>query len=218
MWWKATIVLALGVVQAYVLLGHPSSRPDVPLGASGLILARILALQIFFGSLFGENNMTDLLNTELWKNGVLPVIISIFGLSLIIIALFRGTSILRKATLYASLSFCAALVTPLVSLTSPQWPIMTMPGAGDRYYVFPIIVWTAVLFTLAADRVRLLRVSGVASLTLMVLFGIPSDWHYPITPRTGFQKLAKSFEIASPGTTIKFPVRTGGPPMVLTKK
>ncbi|HTJ89311.1 MAG TPA: hypothetical protein VL356_03925 [Acidocella sp.] len=214
---RLAVVSFCSFVQLFFLFTHPSARLLAPLGASVTGLARIMAAQIFFGSIFGMRSINVLISSDVWKFDVTPILICLGGISLGIVAFWRGPTLLRKATVFSSLSFFSALTAPLVSATSPQWPLMAMPLAGDRYYVFPILAWCGALFVLTQDRSAVLRSIGRLLLSIMVLLGIPVDHTYPYIAKTNFRQHAEAFERAPAGTRIVFPTRPDGY-MVLNKK
>jgi hypothetical protein len=90
---------------------------------------------------------------------------------------------------------------------------------GNRYFMLPMVAWICVLFTLAADRSRLLRGIGVTLLLIVLGWGIPQDWKYMDFPRTDFVARARAFAEAPPGTTMSFPqLPPGTAPMWLVKR
>lgn len=202
---RLIIVSFCSFVQLFCLFTHPAARSPAPLGASVVGLSRIMSLQIFFGSIFGMHSMPLLISSYIWKLDATPLLISLGGITLGVVAFLRGPTLLRKAIVFAGLSFSSALAAPLVSMTSPQWPIMATPLAGDRYYVFPIMAWCGALFVLAQDRSPVLRFIGGSLVAVMVVWGVPIDHRYPFIVNTQFVQHAEAFEKAPAGTQIKFP-------------
>ena len=175
-------------------------------------------MQILLGGLLGVRVMSRLVHTPLLSSGGAVIAIALAGLLLCAVALWRGPPLLRKAALFGGLLFGAALWQPQVSLSEPQWSLMTMPWGGQRYYLIPVLVWIGIVLGLAADRNRGLRCTG-AALCLLLFGGIAADWSYPRAPPTDFSEKAGEFALAPPGTQIEFRSHPRGfSAMVLIKK
>ncbi|HEY1934938.1 MAG TPA: hypothetical protein VGG99_23280 [Acetobacteraceae bacterium] len=215
--WRSALLAATAIVQIWFLLTNNQHRTTAPLGAGPIVLSRIIALQIFLRSLSGTITLPPIVQAVMERHGSVSILVCLVGIGYGLTAAYLGPPVLRKAILFAGASFAAALVTPLVSRTDPQWQSMTMPLSGDRYYVYPILAWLGALFVLAADRRLVLRVFGIGMIATMLAWGVPADWHYPLAGPIGFKARARAFMAAPPGTRMEFPIRPGGPPMVLIK-
>lgn len=221
--YRALLVLAASALQALFVLRTIGDRGSVTLGAGPRRFARIVSQQVLLGPLIGQDNMTWLQSWWLWENNVAPVTVLLVAFGLIAVALWRGPPVLRLACLFAGLLLAAALYQPLISLTESQWPLMTLPGVGQRYYYIPMLAWLGVLFTLAggwAGR-RGIVLQGLACVLLAaVSFGIWTDWNLPQRRPTGFVAQARAFEAASSGTRMSFPINPlmDAVPMVLQKR
>lgn len=217
--WRAAIVGACVVAQGGCLLATMhADRSAAPLGAAPATLARIVALQIFLGALLGTRLCRDLAGSPVWTLDAVPILLALAGGLISAMALRHGSPLLRKAACVAGALFAAALWHPQVSLAEPQWLTMTRPGAGQRYYFIPMLVWLGVLLTLAASEARARRWPALA-LLLLLPFGIAADWLPPRMAPTGFAAAARAFALAPPGTRAEFPVHPpGARPMVLVKR
>jgi hypothetical protein len=216
---RMVIVAGCVAVQAWPLIATMStSRPPTPLGAGAIALARIVAFQVILGASFGIHGLPRLSGTRLWGIDAVPLAIALAGIVLGSVALRRGNRMLRQGVLYGALILAAALVSPVVSATEPQWLAMSKPGAGVRYYFMPMLAWIAILLTLVHDRLVVIRRLAQAFLLLMPL-GIVTDFYYPGMKPTDFADRAREFDLAPVGTSVTFPVHPPDfqPPMVLTK-
>jgi hypothetical protein len=215
---RAVIVVIACLIQGAFLIatiGH--TRSTAALGASGGSLARIIVVQILLGGLLGVRVMSHLTHTAPLTSDEAVIAIALGGLLLCVVAFGRGPPVLRKAGLFGGLVFAAALWRPQVDLALPQWSVMTNPGAGQRYYLLPILVWIGVALTLAKDRNPSLRYLG--SILVVVLFGgIAADWLYPTLAPTNFPEKAREFALAPPGTRMEFALHPPGWRMVLVKQ
>ncbi len=204
---RLLLVLGTVLVQgAFIAFTAGAGRLPQDLGATIPLLARIIALQVAVGALMGEHTIGWLTTWAPWYGRSVPFGITAAWLALTIIALWRGTVLLRQATLFAWAVFGAALWHPNISPAIPQWQGMIWPGLGVRYYVFPMITFLGAVFTLASDRVPAVRAAGYA-LLLVLLVNIPFDWrpnqlwppekHWDVTD---FDDQARQFESAVPGS------------------
>jgi hypothetical protein len=215
--WRCCVVAAAVLIQGCCLLYTIQERSAAPLGAGVVALSRIVTLQIMFGALFGQHSMGWLVASSFWQSDAVAMTVAAAGLAMGGIAFARGSALLRKGCLFAGLLFAAALLSPQVSATDPQWPVMSLQGMGDRYYVIPMLAWIGVLFTLAADSNPLLRPLGMV-LLLVLLWEIPGDWRYPYMPDTKFAAHAQVFDAAPAGTTMRLAIHPPGTEMTLVKR
>ena len=221
---RALVVLATVLIQgAFVLETAATGRIPQHLGASALLLARIVALQVAVGALMGEHTIGWLVTWAPWWSPFVPSAIAAAWLVLTIVSLWRGSPLLRQATFFFYAVFAAALWHPNVSPVVPQWEGMIWPGLGVRYYVFPMIAFLGTLFTLASDRAPAARTAGLALLVLLAA-EVPFDWrpnqlwppeeHWDVTD---FDEQARWFQAAPSGTLVSLGTHPNGQRMVLRK-
>jgi hypothetical protein len=216
---RTGIVAVASIIQGGFLLATAGdTRSAAALGASVGTLAHIIVVQILLGALLGARAMSRVSQWTLLKSDTVAMVIALGGLSCFAIALSRGPSVLRKAALFGGTLFAGALWKPQVSATQPQWTIMMNPGAGQRYYLIPMLVWIGALLALAADRNRALRYPGMI-LIMASVTGIVADWSHPRFAPTGFATKAQEFALAPPGTRMELPLQPPGfGPMILIKQ
>jgi hypothetical protein len=212
------LTACVGIQAALLFDTMSATRLHTPLGAGVAPFARILALQIILGASLGVNLLLRFSRSWIWSINAMPVAISLVGVSLGIVALRQGNRLLRTGAVWATAILTAALMSPVVSLKEPQWPLMALPGVGNRYFLIPMLVWIGILFTLFRDRRFVVRCLSSGFLILMPL-GIVTDFTYRRAKPTAFDERAREFEIAPAGTQMTFPVHPPGfqPRMVLTK-
>lgn len=215
--WRAAIVLAAVCVQGAEIVAGLHGRTPAPVGAQPGLLARIFTQQVLFGGLFGEDNMTWLHEQAWWAAGPAPVLVCAGLLGAAAAALLRGPMLLRHALVSAGLLFAAAMAHPQISPAGKQWPQMTDPGAGGRYYYIPMLAWIGMLFAAAGSRRLWLRGPALALLLAGAVLG-SADFRFPERPATDFDAHARRFPDAPPGTLVELPMLpTGMPPMRLVK-
>ncbi len=206
-----------------VLLTAEAGRLPQHLGASVPLLIRIVATQIAVGALMGEHTIGLLTAWTPWQRQSLPLVVGLVWFLVTTCALWRGSRLLRQATLFAWAVFGAALWHPNISPTTPQWEGMTWPGLGVRYYILPMIAFLGAVLTLASDHAPAARTTGLALLSLLAAEA-PFDWRpnqlWPPEDRwdvTDFNKQARWFQAAPPGTLVSLGTHPNGQRMFLLK-
>lgn len=215
---RAGAVLACVTIQAGVLLTHLGGRSQAPLGATPELFARILAYQVFIGSLIGQHGLFWLERQPVLSSSTVAVLVAVVGLALWALAFVRGSAMLRQGTVLAGLIFLAALAKPQVDMTAPQWPLLILPGVGCRYWLMPMFAWVGVLLTLTTKvRAAAPRIAGLL-LILVLPIGIAKDWPFPNWTPTYFVAQARAFEAAPTGTHMLLDARPAGWKLDLTKE
>ncbi len=217
---RLALAVATALIQVAVLLTlGGGGRSTAPLGAGPRMLAQVLSSQVVLGAEIGWRSTGAVQGLALWRDNWLPSALACLAALVALVALRRGSVLLRQCTLFAALLLTACLLTPQVSLTQPRWEVMTHMPMGNRYFALPVMIWIAMLVSLAADRNRIARAAGLALLAPVLLWAVPHDWPILRMAHTDFQARARRFEAAPPGTRMTFPiVPTGLDPMWLVKK
>lgn len=191
-------------------------RTPVPLGATADLLARIVSQQVVFGALAGQRSMPWPQSLRAWQDGVLPWTGFVIALALVLAAFWRGGTMIRCGLAVAAALFAAAMTHPAADLVRDQWPLMTIPGVGQRYYFFPMLAFVGALVVLAGGRAGTLR--GIAIVLLLAIpVGLAVDFRMSPRAISSFNADARAFAAAAQGTTMKLPVLPVGE-MVLTKR
>lgn len=168
---------------AFLLVTMAHDRAPTDLGVGFGNLARIIAMQVVLGVTGGSHVMSRINEAASWRDGVAPVAIASLAGAIFVVALLRGTALFRMFAVFGALVFAAALASPVGIRGGPAWPILAHPGAEQRYYLIPMLVFVGAISTLAADRYRLVRGCGCIGCCGLVI-GIIGDWPYPGLPRT----------------------------------
>jgi hypothetical protein len=214
LWWKRrnawtrmnVALLAPGAfIQVLSILLTWHSRLVAPIGANFTRLITILERQIFLPSLLGLSTTSRLLGEN--PLSVVEVIATLLALALWLYAIRDAPVDLKLFILFGLTAFALCLARPLAGPASrPQWAWLCVPGAGNRYYFFPMLSFLAPLVWMAAGAShRKVRYLGVALLLLLPV-GIYQDWSYPEYKNLDFKKYAAEFEHAPPGTRMSIPI------------
>jgi hypothetical protein len=165
------------------------------------LLVKIIVQQVLFGALFGQAWMHWLQALPYWQNNVIPLAGAALAVVLAAVAFLRGPPIIRYAMFGAGVLMTAAMTRPQIDMVQPQWPLMQLPGVGDRYYHLPMLVWLGILLTVASMANKGLRFVSIALLACFG-FGLAGDFHMHERPSTGFAQAAREFEAAPPNPNI----------------
>jgi hypothetical protein len=204
-----TAIIALGcIVQMWYLLGGGySSRIHNSLGASLSSLVKLLASELYIGTLLGPNNLAA--NAGAGLIFVFSVL-AISGLSFTIFCLLRSHRAHRLFFAFSALVLATALNAPLLGGTTNMgaWAAMTM-GAGTRYWFFPCLwlAWSLLMSLKSGTR----SIRGVSAVLLCILYlGMLLRWRITALPDTNFAENAAKFERAPVGTEMTIPVNPPG--------
>jgi hypothetical protein len=204
------LFLAL-IIQSLSLLMHHSDRPHPFLGASPEWFARLLAGQVYLGTLLGGNGLAITLSL-----GALTFI-AIIGTAILIFCAKISNNGMRALLLFSFLLFAAALASP-VTLPPPgisAWKLLA-GSSGVRYWFMPCLAFAWAIAYCARSAARAVQVPAVCLLVLMGV-GFVRDFRYPafagLTPQ-----YAKSFAEAPTGTLVTIPVNPSGWNMGLIKR
>jgi hypothetical protein len=138
------------------------------------------------------------------------IVFAAVGLVALINALLKAPLELRLFILYALLLFGAALLSPIVNLTTPQWPLMLLPGVGGRYWFIPMLAFVSVLvWSFRRSSARLSKALAALAFAIMTI-GIILDWRYPAFKDFHFDEHARRFESAPIGTQATIPINPPG--------
>ncbi len=223
-WWQKReswtlwllLIIALGcLAEGFSMISHKRLSGAV-VGASFDLFPQILGGQVFTSAIIGQNGYWWLINRSIW-NQTFATLIAFAGLTLMIYAFTKVSVELKLFIVYSALVFTAALISPAVSATEPQWQIMRLPGACMRYWFLPMMSFLLVLIYFAPrSKTRLLKIAALCLLVL-ALIGIIVDWRQPPFKDFEFQHYAQEFDGAPSGTQVTIPINPSHE-MKLTKR
>jgi hypothetical protein len=222
--WRLTLmmlVVAGAAIQAFSVLGTgATTRPHPPLGATPHSFMAVIAGNVFSGAEVGLKNYTKLFHLAWWEPHSLALRISFFvGIGAVVYAAIRGPIELRLFTLFAWLVLLASMLTPVLTLTGDQWPLLSHPGAGNRYYLLPMLSFLASIVWIALKPgPLLLRAPAAALVVATLLVGVPADWRYPRYADYDPAHYASVLDSTPPGGRVVIPINPPGWHIKLTKK
>lgn len=194
-------------------------RSHAPLGADFLTFFKLFVGKIFIAGIFGLDYYSKIAKLQLWKNGLLPIVMGLLLLYILGYILLKSFLELRLLLLFGILIFLAGLISPQISLTDPQWEAMLNSRAGNRYFFIPILSFVISIIWLAFSSKNTLfyRKIGMAIFILFVIIGIPNDWMFPKYKDYKFSSQLKEFKNAAVGDRFPFRIFPGWT-MTLNKK
>ena len=215
-WATAGLLAATGLIQAWSLFsGGYASRPHVLLGASPAMLARVLAGQLYLGTLLGSN-------TAAVRPGIGPFIvftcIAVAGTIFAVICFLKSSWEMRLFVLFSAAILAGGLIAPAPGplAETDRWWLELLYGAGVRYWFFPDLALAWLILYCTQSRRQVLQAVSVLLLCILC-FGIAIRWEIPAFRDAHFAEYAKSFEAAPPGTVMVIPINPEGWKMRLVK-
>ncbi len=225
LWWRdrgyrrliQVAIIATGCfVQVWGLLhGGLSSRPHYELGASPILFARIVAGQVYLGTLWGGLGQPPHL-----RLGLLTFFLLVFvGGTILVVVCFLRAPMPMKLFLVLS---AMLTVAPLLSATLQTlhgvtaWDVL-VGGGGNRYWLFPALAFGWVIVWCFESQSRILKPASVV-LFFAMCFGVAFHWRYASFPESHFAEYAKQFEAAPPGTGMTIPQDPPGWTLELVKR
>lgn len=226
-WWKkkdwpttanATVIALTALIQGLSLLqSMHATRSTAPLGASIPAFARILSGEIVMGSMLGARITSRLMLLPFWKVDWIPCLIAFFALAVFVVSIKNGPDPFRKFATFGAIQLAAALRSPQVTMSTPQWEAMGTCMTGTRYFLIPMLAWFGALLVMSQNRHRALRYVALILLGTAGI-GIVNDWTcLPFQRYEEFMKQARIFDSAAPGTAVVIPINPEGWAMGVTK-
>lgn len=214
------VVLCAAIQALAVLTTSSATRPHPPLGATPHGFMAIVTGNVFAGAVIGLNHYSSVFAQPWWEPHRIALRATfVVGIAIFLYAAFRAGVELRLFVLFAWILLVASLLTPVLSLTGQQWPLLAHPGAGDRYYLIPMLAFLAsAVWIMCRSRIKLLRLAAGAVIVATILIGIPGDWSYP--PYADFhpEQYAKILDRAAPGSRVVIPINPPGWDVELNRK
>lgn len=213
-WVTAAILCGASLVQAWSLLnGGFKGRPHIALGASFAMLGRVLAGQLYLGTLLGRTQLGAAQGV-----GALIVLslIAAGGTLFLAICFLRSGIEMRLLLIFSAIVLAASMIAPTPGNVGSWWPALAL-GSGARYWFLPdlAVAWSILLC--AQSKGKLLQAFSLILLCAMCL-GAAMRWEEPRFLDARFEESARSFESAPAGTAFVIPESTPGWNLVLIKR
>jgi hypothetical protein len=208
-WWKGRrpwngivcglFLCTVAVEGASLLCGGLEGRGKVSLGATPVLLAKMLAGQVFLGSLIGEN--------EVFSRASLPTILLVFfiGMTILVWVFLKAGWEWRLFLLFCAMLTVAELMSPLSKGTRPWWMIIGRTS-GSRYWFFPMLAFAWSLLWCATNCSfkpgKVLALAGIVAM----LWTAGREWKYLPFDDGKFASSVAKLASAPEGTLVKIPI------------
>jgi hypothetical protein len=216
LWAEAGVLAAACFVQAWSLFnGGLSSRPHYVLGASPVLFARILAGQVYLGTILGWNGVAGHASLGI---SIALAVIAAGGTILVAVCFLRSSLAMKLFLLFSAMIIVSSLLSPtlgpLTGVTS--WEVLAW-GGGSRYWFIPTLAFAWTILWCFQSRTAVLKAVSAVLLCLMCV-GVVRDWRHPAFRDMHFAEYAKRFESSPAGTAVTIPQSTEGWTMTLVKR
>ena len=214
--WQLILLTACALLEiaALAVISHHDAhnpavepRPSPSLGASPGLFAALVGGRLILGSLIGEGAGLAAPSALQWS--ALAA-----GIAVVLTAVRAKDHYLVAAVVLAGGVLGGMLVRP--STASPAWPLLAaLPPSSQRYYIIPQYVWFALMVWLAARPPwPVVRVLAAAAACAMLIVAIAGHWQFAGRTAPGYQVAARTFEHATTGASVTFPIAP--PPWSMT--
>jgi len=201
---QCAILAACGVVHMCALFFlDPGGRQITKLGASPMLLMRILGGDIFLGALVGRNGLGAMTSTG--------GIVFLLCLAVTCFAIIIACAVKSEAPMKYFLLFTVLLLT--ISLTRPTvfppkgmtvWQMM-MEVSDIRYWVIPSLAFLWAMLWTVRNGAQITKAISILLLCVASI-GAVFTWVHPAMTDLHFADYVRSFDAAPPGTVMVFPL------------
>ena len=207
----ATLAISSAIQLWAIVTTAGSTRSHAPLGANATGLLTIVAGRVYLAALLGKFALAA------QRSLASLVAIGVIGSTIMVYCVWRCTLELRLLILFCVTIFSASLLNPMVSLTTPQWSVLSA-APGIHYWFLPMIafIWSLLWCFTLAQTIWVKRVS--AALLALMCVGIARDWNYPRQKDEHYAAQAARFAAARVGSVVEIPIFPEGWTVRLRKK
>jgi len=215
-WVLAGLLCAFCVLQAWGLLViNPAGRAASPLGASPALFLRIVAGQVYLGTLLGGNGLAARAGAGVFA---FLLCVAIGGTAIAAVCFARASIEWKLLFVFSCLLLAASLVSPAAYPPAgiTRWELLANVG-GIRYWFFPTLAFAWCLLWCARRRAGAMAAASVLLLCAMS-FGVVRDWHHPALKDLHYREFTESFSTAPAGTVVVVPENPQGWNIRLVKR
>jgi hypothetical protein len=202
-------------VQGWGLLsGGFASRPHAALGANLELFVRIVAGQVYLGTLLGGNGLAANASSRVF---IFLLCTAILGTVIAAFCIAKSVLPMKLFALLTVALFAASLISPTAYPPAGMtiWQLLARAD-GIRYWYFPCLTFAWLLlwgFRSGGDALRAILIPLLG----VMCFAIALDWRIPAMSDLHFAEAARRFEAAPAGTKMTFPENPPGWEMQLVK-
>ncbi len=215
-----SIIFGITLLQAAaVALTGTQNRSPMELGASFATLSELVDIKIIAGAFLPQNLAYPFFTAHpIVAQGVFVVFV--FAIALLFV---NGSWRVKTVMTFPLLMIGASLYKPMASFERPQWEVIVMPGACDRYFVVTsILLFAALLYTAYRFNARLRqRHRPIVFAVPIVILSVTAILSYKIAPLPDGhwpEKIRDIYAPAPSGTLLDIPINPAGWYVTLTKE
>lgn len=198
-------LISAGIQIWAVIFTSDGTRSQAPLGASLGLFIKLISAKLFGVLLFGESFVNNIA-----KSFWLAFPIFFLGTGILLFAIWKARLELKLLILFSALLILAAFSSPMVSITDPQWPLMTNASTGARYFFIPLVTWSvALIWFLSQIKNKRLQIVLSATIGLLLINVFITDFKLKAYKDREFYKHAEIFSTLPAGTEYKIPINPG---------
>jgi hypothetical protein len=193
-------VMLAAVQLVAIVTQSADNRSAAPLGATMELFVKIIGSRVVAESILPRGPRDLATNT----------IIVALAAAVVVMGIRAGGWRALCIALLGTLQMAAAMVSPIISLHEPQWPLFMI--SGDRYFVIPRLAF----FALALFAFSQLRTGGrmKAALGIVVVLALLPSFRLRPVPGPSFAAEVNRYRDAAPGDVVV--LRIAPPPWTLT--
>lgn len=207
------IMVACCVIQvSAIFLSPDTARSSAPLGASIVLLIKIISYRIIGGSFF-PNDVISFMPYSKWLSLAFFILFMIPTMYFFVRAGWRY----KVAFIFPALMFSFALAKPMMSITDPQWPIFFTPGSGERYFFVTNFAFFCFILYLLHKTGRFAKIA-LPFFLIFTFFTISSDFRMEPYADVGFENDLSAFSKVPAGQVRDIHINPPGWVMTLQKK
>jgi hypothetical protein len=216
--WIAVVIFAFtSAIQANALLftDHAARSHFWQLGANLEWLTRLLAGQVYLGTLLGRNALAFSLGTPFlaWTAAI--------GTALFVYWLFKAEVEIRLFVAFTVLLLAASLSSPMMIAPPPgmtAWQVLAR-ASGMRYWFLPTLACSWMIVWFLAGRRSNQVTQLIGGLLLFVMsYGFVRDFRHPALPDLHFAQYAGMLTRCRPGEALVIPENPRGWTIQLTRR
>lgn len=126
---------------ASIAVTATEGRSHMELGASLTLLSQIISVKIIAGSFFPVHIIYDFF----LRHEIVSIVLATFFSISLLYFFFSSSWRFKVAMIFPLLMITAGLISPVVSDTEAQWPILLQPFLCERYFVITNVMFFAYL-------------------------------------------------------------------------
>ena len=212
------LLLICSAIQAYfILMTAFDTRSAMSLGVTIGLFIKIVTGQIFVGAIIGKRGFAWLYNHGFLSNFIY-IINFLIGSLIILFVFIKSKWELKSFLVFSGLILLISLAKPMASLSQNQWYILSLPGAGTRYWFIPMLAFVfCLVFLLKKQNSIYIRLLSIILFAIMSV-GVVWDWSHHEWEDLHYVEYAEKFEQLPVGEEFKIPIHPKGWEMTLIKK